>query len=125
MTTKHKTKDYKISAVEYFLISDESQTDVCKIFKCSPRSLLRWVKRYTEEGEIKRHYKKPIAYKVKKAHVKFLLEEIHKNKTITMNELLIKLKEKFKDIELSRIQLSRIIKDNNISLKLTRLRHEP
>ena len=41
-----------------------------------------------------------------------------------MNELLIKLKEKFKDIELSRIQLSRIIKDNNISLKLTRLRHE-
>ena len=125
MTTKHKTEDYKISAVEYFLISDESQTDVCKIFKCSPRSLLRWVKRYTEAGEIKRHNRKPIAYKVKKAHVKFLLEEIYKNKTITMNELLIKLKEKFKDIELSRIQLSRIIKDNNISLKLTRLRHEP
>jgi len=125
MTTKHKTEDYKISAVEYFLISDESQTDVCKIFKCSPRSLLRWVKRYTEEGEIKRHNRKTIAYKVKKAHVKFLLEEIYKNKTITMNELLIKLKEKFKDIELSRIQLSRIIKDNNISLKLTRLRHEP
>jgi transposase len=125
MTTKHKTEDYKISAIEYFLISDESQTDVCKIFKCSPRSLLRWVKRYTEEGEIKRHNRKPIAYKVKKAHVKFLLEEIYKNKTITMNELLIKLKEKFKDIELSRIQLSRIIKDNNISLKLTRLRHEP
>jgi hypothetical protein len=43
MTTKHKTEDYKILAVEYFLISDESQTDVCKIFKCSPRSLLRWV----------------------------------------------------------------------------------
>ena len=42
-----------------------------------------------------------------------------------MNELLIKLKDKFKDLELSRIQLSRVIKDNNISLKLTRLRHEP
>ena len=34
-TLKHKTEDYKISAVEYFLISDESQTDVCKIFSCN------------------------------------------------------------------------------------------
>jgi len=36
---KHKREDYKISAVEYYLLEDKSQEEVCKIFKCSPRSL--------------------------------------------------------------------------------------
>ena len=40
---KHKSEDYKISAVEYYLVEDKSQEEVCKIFKCSPRSLMRWV----------------------------------------------------------------------------------
>lgn len=29
----HKSEDYKKSAVDYYLISDESQVEVCKIFK--------------------------------------------------------------------------------------------
>ena len=84
MTTKHKTEDYKISAVEYFLISDESQTDVCKIFKWSPRSLLRWVKRYTEEGEIKRQNQMKFDF-IKSKSKAFCLGTIE-------NQLLIKLK---------------------------------
>ena len=43
MTSKHKSEDYKLSAVEYYLVGDKSQIDVCKIFKCSARSLMRWV----------------------------------------------------------------------------------
>jgi transposase-like protein len=43
---KHKSEDYKISAVEYYLVEDNSQEEVCKIFKCSPRSLMRWVNQY-------------------------------------------------------------------------------
>ena len=31
MTTKHKTENYKISAIEYFLISDKSQINICRI----------------------------------------------------------------------------------------------
>ncbi len=58
-----------------------------------------------------------------KEHVKFLLDEIKKNKTITMTELKDKLKEKFK-IELSRFHINRIVSDNNITLKITRIRHE-
>ncbi len=54
MTSKHKSEDYKLSAVEYYLVGDKSQIDVCKIFKCSPRSLMRWVEKYEKEGEIKR-----------------------------------------------------------------------
>jgi hypothetical protein len=41
-----------------------------------------------------------------------------------MTELKYKLKEKFK-IELSRFHINRIINDNNITLKITRIRHEP
>jgi len=54
MRSKHKSEDYKLSAVEYYLVGDKSQIDVCKIFKCSPRSLMRWVEKYEKEGEIKR-----------------------------------------------------------------------
>ena len=28
---KHKSEDYKISAVEYYLVEDKSQEEVCKI----------------------------------------------------------------------------------------------
>ena len=124
MTSKHKSEDYKKSAVEYYLVGDKSQLEVCEIFKCSARSLMRWVEKYEKEGEIKRHNRKPVAYKVRKEHVKFLLDEITKNKTITMNELMLKLKEKF-NVSLSRFHINRIINDNNITLKITRIRHEP
>ena len=41
--TKHKCEDYKISAVQYYLEHNKSQINTCKIFKCTPRSLMRWV----------------------------------------------------------------------------------
>ena len=124
MTTNHKSEDYKISAVEYYLVGDNTQLDVCKIFKCSVRSLMRWVEKYENDEEIKRNNRKAIAYKVHKEHVKFLLDELNKNKTITMNELKEKLNDKFK-IELSRFHINRIVNDNNITLKITKIRHEP
>ena len=120
MTSKHKSEDFKLSAVEYYLVGDKSQLEVCEIFKCSPRSLIRWVEKYKKDGEIKRENRKPVAYKVHKEHVKFLLDEINKNKTITMTELKHKLKDKFK-IEFSRFHINIIISDNNITLKITRI----
>ena len=119
--SKHKSEDYKISAVKYYLESNDNQENVCKIFKCSVRSLLRWVERYKNEDEIKRHNRKPIAYKVSKEHVKFILDVIKKDKTITTEDLLIKFKDKFKDIELTRRHISNIIRDNNNSLKILSL----
>ena len=38
---KHKSEDYKLNAIDYYLTKDKSQKEVCKIFKCSPRSLMR------------------------------------------------------------------------------------
>jgi transposase len=105
-------------------VEDKTQEEVCKIFKCSPRSLMRWVNQYKKEGNVNKHYRKPIAYKVKKEYVKFLLDEIKKNKTITLQELNEKLKDKYKT-DISTTQIFRVINDNNITLKQTRIRHEP
>ena len=46
----HKSEDYKLSAVEYYLTEDKTQEEVCKIFKCSARSWLRWVDKYKENA---------------------------------------------------------------------------
>ena len=121
----HKSEDYKLSAVDYYLTEDTSQEEVCKIFKCSTRSLMRWVDKYKKDGEIKRHNRTPVAYKIGKNEVKYILKEIKKNKTITMEDLIVKVKEKYSLFDISRRHLGRVIKDNNITLKITRVRHEP
>jgi transposase len=124
MTTR-KSNDYKITAVNYYLVEDKTQEEICKIFKCNTRSLMRWVERYKKDGNVNIHYRKPIAYKVKKEYVEFLLQELKNNKTITLQELLQKLKDKYKGVDLTTTQIFRVIKDNNITLKITRIRHEP
>jgi hypothetical protein len=48
--TKHKSENYKLSAVKYFLVNKDTKENTYKIFKCSARSLLRIKK-------IKRHNK--------------------------------------------------------------------
>ena len=63
---KHKSEDYKLSAVKYYLRGDKTQKETCKIFKCSERSLMRWVEKYKKKGEIKRKPRKPFAYKITK-----------------------------------------------------------
>jgi transposase len=85
---------------------------------------MRWVERYEEENSIKRHNREPIAYKVSKENVKYIIEQL-KKKTITINDLLAKLKEKFPNLDLSKMHVHRIIKDNNITLKFTRIQHKP
>jgi hypothetical protein len=37
----HKSNDYKLTTVQYHLVEDKTQEKVCKIFKCTPRSLMR------------------------------------------------------------------------------------
>ena len=60
--------------------------------------------------------------KLKKT-VKLLLDEIKKNKTITLQEFLKKLKEKYKDIHLTN-QIFMVIQDNIVTLKMIRIRDE-
>ena len=39
---KHKSEDYKLSAVKYYLNNEASLDDVCKIFDCPKQSLELW-----------------------------------------------------------------------------------
>jgi transposase-like protein len=50
--SKHKSEDYKITAVKYYLENDTNYTKTCEIFKCSERILHR------------RRFKMPIFYKI-------------------------------------------------------------
>ena len=120
-----KSSDYKETAVQYYLIEDKTQEEVCKIFQCSRRSLMRWVEKYKQNGKITGYNRTPKAYKVHKEHVAFLLEQIKNNKTITIEDLQYLLKNKYPDLNLNKSHIHRIIHDNNITLKLTRIRHEP
>ena len=45
----HKSEDYKISAVKYYL-KTKHQTNTCEIFECSQRSLMRWVDKPNKFG---------------------------------------------------------------------------
>ena len=107
MSKKQKSIDYKNVAVDYYLVEDVTQEEVCRIFKCSRRSLLRWVKQYENNGKIIGYERKSVATKVHKKHIDFLLQEIKQNKTITMDDLLVKLKEKYKDVNITRRHLSK------------------
>ena len=72
-----KSNDY---AVNYYLVEDKTQEEVCKIFKCNPRSLMRWVERYKKDDNALQE-----TDCLKKNMLSF--------KTITLQELLQKLKE--------------------------------
>lgn len=50
---KHKTEDYKVSAVKHYLNNKLSMDKVCGIFECKKTSLKRWVNRYKIEKTIK------------------------------------------------------------------------
>ena len=76
---------------------------------------MRWFDKFENDGEIKRNNRKPIAYKVHKNEVKFILEQIKINKTITMEYLLEKLKIKFPDVILNLHCFSKQISKRSLS----------
>jgi len=121
---KHKSEDYKITAVKYYLRTNKLNK-TCEIFNCSERSLKRWINKYKTYNNIKRKSRKYIAYKVSKEHVNYLLKIINKNKSITIKELHSNIIKQFPNLKISKMHIYRILIDNNISLKQTRLRHEP
>ena len=118
--SKHKSEDYKITAVKYYLENDTNYTKTCEIFKCSERSLKRWIERYKELEEIKRLSRKPISYKITKEQVKYAIQKLKENEQITMEELHKIVKKKYKDFDITQQHLGQVIRDNNITRKRTR-----
>ena len=124
MSSKQFSSDIKLKAVKYYK-KINNYVQVCEIFECSPRSLKRWVDKYDKDKNVDRKDRQPGSYKLNKNHVQFIKEILIKNNTITMEELHIQIKNKFKDLDISRQYLSDIIRDNNITLKRATFEHFP
>jgi len=65
------------------------------------------------------------SYKVRSKHVKFIIETIKKYSEITMKDLLVKIKNKFNNFDITEQWLKHIIRDNNITRKRMRHKHFP
>ena len=62
---------------------------------------MRWVDKYNKNKNITRKNRIPKAYKVKKEQVDYILKTLRNDKTITMNDMLQKIKEKYLDFDIT------------------------
>ena len=123
--SKHKSEDYKLSAVKYYLNNNVSLNNVREIFDCPKQSLYRWVKRYETLQEIKILNIKSVSYKITKDQVKYAIRKLKENEQITMEELNKVVKKKYTDFDITSQYLGQVIRDNNITRKRTRHEHYP
>ena len=122
---KHKHEDYKLTAVLYHLENDSSYANTCRVFKCSERSLKRWIERYEEEQSISRHNRPPISYKMTEANIKYAVKKLKENEQITMDDLTKEMKDKFDEYDVTSQHLGEVLRDLNKTRKRTRRKHFP
>jgi transposase len=121
----HKSEDYKISAVKYYLKNKDNIRKTCKIFDCKKSTLQRWIKRYKTSKNIKRRNRKSMSYKITKPQVNSALELLKQNEQLTMNELVVDMKNKYSTFDITPQHLGQVIRDNNKTRKRTRHEHFP
>ena len=122
----YKSSDYKLSAVKYYLKhKDASLNDTCNIYECSKYSLVRWVKRFLEKGNVDNINRKEGSYKVTITHVNYIISLIKEKPTITLIDILSNFHKKFNDITISKTHLSNIIKHANYTYKQIQVKHQP
>ena len=122
---KHKSSDYKLSAVNYYLNHDIGYDNTCKIFDCKKSTLQRWIKRYETSKNLTRRNRKHISYKITKNQLKYALELLNSNEQITMSELRKLIIKKYPTFKITSQHLGHIIRFNNRTRKRTRHEHFP
>jgi len=82
--TKHKTDDYKNSAVKYYLNNEngDGYNKTCKIFDCKKSTLRDWIYKYNTTKNLTRKIRKPISYKITRPQVNTALELLKKNEQL-------------------------------------------
>ena len=121
----HKSNDYKISAIKYYLKHNDNIRKTCKIFDCKKSSLHRWINQYKQTKNVTRKNRIPIAYKITKGQVKTVLELLKQNEQLTMTELVVNMKKKYSTFNITPQHLGQVIRDNNRTRKRTRHEHFP
>jgi putative transposase len=122
---KHKHEDLKLACVRHYLDTGKSYADICRTFNVKERTLKRWIERYEEENEIKRHNRPPVSYKIRRPHIQFAITELRRNEQITMFDLDKKIRERFSDYDITPQHLGEVIRDHNKTRKRTRIEHFP
>ena len=115
----HKSEDYKISAVKYYLKNKDNIRKTSKIFDCKKSTLQRWIQRYNSTKNLTRRNRKPLSYKISKPQVNTALDLLKQNEQLTMNELLVDMKNKYPTFDITSQHLGQIVRDNNKTTKST------
>ncbi len=121
----HRSEDYKETAVRHYLEQSHNRAETCRIFDCENKTLGRWVERYREEGELKRHNRQPRAYKMKQSYVKEALRYLGEDKTVSTPKLHAHLVATFPEFDITEQHLGKVIRDNNLTRKRTKHGHYP
>ena len=85
----------------------------------------RWVVQYLYTGDVERKISSRVAYNVYQVYIDFILNYLQNHKTVSTPELLVSLKERFPDVDLSVRRLYRVVRQNNFTRKRTRHGHFP
>jgi hypothetical protein len=104
---KHKGDEFKMSTVEYYLTEDVSPEQSCRIYECNQINLLRCVEKCREKANIKLDNHQPIAYKINPCEVNFVIDEIKKDTSITMDSLLQIIQYNLPDFDVTKRYISR------------------
>ena len=121
---KHHSTDYKENAIKYYL-KCKNYVETCEYYNCNRTSLMRWVKRFLENGTVENKARTTESYKITKDQLKYAISQLSKNKMITMDELIKKIKLKYNDFDISPQWLGKVLRDNFISRKRTKRKHFP
>ena len=122
---KHKTQDYKITDVKYYLQNDDSLDDVFSIFSFKKTSLRRWIMKYKKYKHLERLNRPSISYKITKEQVKYAISLLKQNDQITMTELRKQLIDKYPSFDITSQYLGKVLRDNNKTRKITKHQHFP
>lgn len=110
---KHKSDDYKISAVKYYLKIKTILEKHVKYLIVVNHHYNDGYKHTKTSKNITRKNRKPISYKINKEQVKTAVNMIDNNEQITMDELLFDTKHKYNTFDIMHRHLGRVIRANN------------
>ena len=120
MVKQRISTNIKLLAVEYYKNNNLSFDKVAEIFKINEKTLRRWLNRY-ESNNLETQKQEKESYKIKEKHVKYALDVLKKQPTLSISML----RAKFSDFVISQGHLAKVIRDNNLTRKRTKIRHYP
>ena len=101
MIKKHIGENIVLLDLNYYFSNNITQIEISKMFNADTITFRRRMRAYENDKNLTRKNRKYISYKLKKKHVKFALKILQKDPTISIDRLWTKVKDKFKDFEIT------------------------